>query len=289
MERDKEAGDRIRALRLRGGETRQVDFAKSFGVTQSMISAWEAGRDTPSAAAWLKLVTLARTAEDKTFFLRRAGLKEEDILSVADKIRGDRSSPPVPGESYKVPVYRETEQGIRPDGSLITVAAMLAPDQRHTICLYIDEHSFGIPEAPTGVYFLDDSMSTTRDIAACLNNFAIVRYVADREPGAFVPGLHFGKVRVQWNESSRAPDTIRLFATLDPEWGTQGIALPLGYYEDKEGMAGIRPGDIDRRELRRREVLERVSRDFPLDGHISIVGRVVGYFLGQFRKGKEVE
>lgn len=286
MRRNKEDGARIRALR--GGET-QADFAKRFDVTQSMISAWEAGRDIPSASIWLKLATFAKEAEDKAFFLRRAGLGEEDILSVADKIRGDRSSPPAPGESYKVPVFRETEQGTRPDGSLITVATKLVPNQGHTILLYVDEYSFGIPEMPMGAYFLDDSMSMAKDITACINHLAIMRYAAAREANAFIPGLHAGRVRVQWYESNRAPDRIRLFATLDPEWDIQGIVLPLGCYEDNEGMAGMPPGDIEGRDRRKREILERVSRDFPLDERISIVGRVVGYFPGRFGKANEVE
>lgn len=75
-----EAGERIRRVREEVKGRTQGEFAEALAVTQSMVSAWETGRDEPSSEAYLNLVGKASRPEDRLWFLERAGVDTGQAL-----------------------------------------------------------------------------------------------------------------------------------------------------------------------------------------------------------------
>jgi transcriptional regulator with XRE-family HTH domain len=139
MGKETEAGRRIRALR---GHLTQAEFAKCFGVTQSMISAWEAGRDVPSAEIWIKLGELSGYP-DCYWFWQQAGLDQQKLLAATeqmlrDQIR-DADSPLLEGQIVLVPRVHKTPQGLEPAGLPLAMPVEAIPNPLSTYCFQLDE------------------------------------------------------------------------------------------------------------------------------------------------------
>lgn len=139
MKRDKEAGARIKALR---GNATQAEFAKSFGVTQSMISAWEAGRDLPSAENWILLGELAGYP-DCYWFYEQAGLDRQKLLAATERTLKEQikeaDSPLLEGRIVLVPRVRSL-QGLEPAGRPVPMPPEAVPNLLSTYCLPFGEN-----------------------------------------------------------------------------------------------------------------------------------------------------
>ena len=111
MDTNAEVAKRIKALR---GEQTQAEFAKLLGVTQPMVSSWEAGRDVPSSEMYLRLANAAgraRSSDNCGFFLEQAGVQMDAILATAEeKLRermGDQKQMEDEGKVVLVQAFAE--------------------------------------------------------------------------------------------------------------------------------------------------------------------------------------
>ena len=166
---EKAAGDRIKALRQR---MTQAEFAKSFGVTQSMISAWEAGRDTPSAEIWIKLGEIAGYP-DCYWFYERAGLDRQKLLTATEQTLKeqikDADSPLLEGRIVLVPRVRRLPQGLEPAGLPVPMAPEAVPNLLSTYCLVLD----GIEAV------VDTADGGTEDLLPFLGQSVLVEFVPE--------------------------------------------------------------------------------------------------------------
>lgn len=271
MAKKSEVAKRIKGLQ--SGKN-QVDFAAALGVPQSRVSEWLAGK-RPTAEMCVRLAKFAREVSrypDHLWFLEQAGVTQDDILSAAHQIGGERSIPPKEGEVYRLPQYRMTETGIEPDGSLITFDREMLESESDTICLRVDYASDNAFNVPLGVHLLDRSMSGTRRLGLCFDQIAVVRYMPASDP-VYEPGLHLGRVKVRWNSDARISAYLRPEQTADP------IPLFLGFYDARGEIKEFAAASETERQARMAEILDRVGADFPLFDEFSIVGKHIGSFL----------
>ncbi len=273
MAKKSEIRSRIRKLM---GNLSQVDFAVKIRSQPTTVNAWMKGPSLPSPQAYVALGIEAPCTEDSLFFFEQAGLTKEKLIEAADKLRLARSGPLAESDVYYHPVYRETEQGLQQDGSLIALPTMSVPDKDHFICLRIDPDSFGLPEMPLGLHIVDHSIKGTRNLTFCFDKLAVVRYTRKGGGFGFLSGLYLGTVKVRYSQFPRSPDDLRVLVTLDTRGAPEKIALPLGDYRDAKAMSRLSWNKKEERELRAREIWETVGRDFPLYDGISIVGKHEG-------------
>lgn len=190
-------GERIRRIR---GETHQGEFGKRLGVSQGTVSAWERNDKNrpPSADMYFRLATLASLADDQAFFLQKAGLTGETILSAAERIFADRSAPPSKGEIFRVPIVRHTSKGTEETGELFPVAASLVEHEASTVCLSVDKNS-ATPSVLSGdLIVLDTSQCDAKDLGPFLDQRALLDLGPPQEPilrGTGYHGLCIGQVR----------------------------------------------------------------------------------------------
>lgn len=162
-EKGETLGERIRRVR---GEMFQAGFGKALGVSQGTVSAWE--RDDkdrgPSAEMYFRLATLASDPKDSVFFLKQAGLREEDILRVAREIFAERTAPSAEIEILRLPWVRRTIEGTEDTGHVFPVARILVPNPDSAMCLEIDK-SAATATVPAGnLILLDTSDNNAADL-----------------------------------------------------------------------------------------------------------------------------
>jgi transcriptional regulator with XRE-family HTH domain len=166
-------GERIRAIR---GEMHQAEFGKLLGVSQGTVSAWERNdKDRPpSADMYFRLAGLASRPEDQAFFLQKAGLTGDIILSAAERIFADRSAPPSKSEIFRVPIVRRTPNGTEDTGELFPVAAWLVEHEASTVCFLVDDNSAS-PAVPSGdLILLDTSQCGAKDLDPFLGQVGLL-------------------------------------------------------------------------------------------------------------------
>lgn len=254
----------VRRIKNLQGEMNQVEFARYLGVPQSRVSEYRAGK-RPTAEMCVRLAKLAKYP-DNLWFLEQAGLKRDDILSAADKIRGERNAPPVEGEVIRVPWYRETEQGRVETDCLMPLPNRPFGGGGQLICLQIDELSPDSIEVPLGIYVLDISVAGSRDLKACRNQDVLIRYSPETR-ATFPGGLYVGRICI----TDQGRSAIRMVATLEgrnPIW--------LGWHEEVLGAEAQNNEDL--RVKQWEETWERVGPNFPLAKEIYIVGRILWRF-----------
>ena len=98
---------RIKSLQ---GQMNQVEFAHCLGVPQSRVSEWRAGK-RPTAEMCVRLAKLA-PYPDNLWFLEQAGLKRDDILSLAGNIAKDVFTPPQGTDSIRVSPSEDSPEAL---------------------------------------------------------------------------------------------------------------------------------------------------------------------------------
>jgi transcriptional regulator with XRE-family HTH domain len=135
-------GQRIKRIR---GKTYQADFGKRLGVSQGAVSAWE--RDDkdrlPSADIYFRLAALGSHAEDQAFFLQKAGLSREIIVSAANKLIGHPIVRPKEGDIVLIEPFREEAQGSQEQLPALRLTANLAPDPTSMRYVIVNEDFAG--------------------------------------------------------------------------------------------------------------------------------------------------
>jgi len=135
-------GERIRRIR---GETYQAEFGKRLGVSQGTVSAWE--RDDkhrlPSADMYFRVAALASLAEDQAFFLQKAGLSREIIVSAANKFMSGRIVHPKVGDIVLVQPFQEGAQESQEQIPLLRLTANLAADPTSTRYIVVNKDFTG--------------------------------------------------------------------------------------------------------------------------------------------------
>ncbi len=160
MEKKTKIGERIESLR-RTRKMSQTDLADYLGASQPAVSAWEADDRQPPTDVLVKLGNLA-DYPDCMWFWQRAGMKEQPMLSAADRILADRRAPPSESEIFRVPIVRRGGKGIEETGEFFPVAAPLVEHEASTVCLLVDDNSAS-PSVPSGdLIVLDTSQCEAR-------------------------------------------------------------------------------------------------------------------------------
>lgn len=149
--KDETLGERIKRIR---GAIFQAEFGKQLGVSQGTVSAWE--RDDkarlPSAEIYFRLAMLASCPEDHAFFLQRAGLSREVIVSAANKIASDLIVHPKQGDMVLI-------GSLRGGFPALEVPASLVADPVMTRYFAIDKFSKGHGQEVGDIFLIDISRS----------------------------------------------------------------------------------------------------------------------------------
>jgi transcriptional regulator with XRE-family HTH domain len=166
-------GERIKRIR---GEVYQANFGKRLGVSQATVSAWERDDESrpPSADMYFRLASLSPPPEDQAFFLQKAGLSQEIIISAAEKLFADRSALPSKGEIFRVPTVERTATGNQDTGRFFPVPAHLLPSPASTIALIVHECCANRTLPAGDILLLDTSRTGTQKAASFLNQAVVV-------------------------------------------------------------------------------------------------------------------
>jgi DNA-binding XRE family transcriptional regulator len=275
MAKRSDAAARIEALRMGRGET-QEEFGKHARVNPTAVSAWERGAYEPSSETWLLLAKLA-PFPDNIWFLERAGLDQQTILSAAGKILKDRMAPAAPGEIVRIPLVRKTAKGIEKT-DLFPLPATLIQNPAHTICLLVDENSSG-PFLADGDVVIVDMSKDPSDLRSFLGQFVLVEFAekAGRRPQeeGWPEGLFIGLL------------SLLRYDALGLVWAAHliGVTHPLGFWQwkyttDNPEVLG-RPKDISRAA---NEALLQAPENIRLAKGCRIVGRAIGWFKALEKK-----
>ncbi len=292
MKRDKEAGAKIRALRKsQKPAPTQAQFAKSFGVTQSMISAWEAGRDTPSAEIWIKLGELAGYP-DCYWFYARAGLDPQKLLAATEKLFKERiqptDSPLVEGRTVLVPRVQSL-RGLEPAGLPVPMPVQLVPNPSSTYCLGI---SF-TPGQFDRWAIVDTADAEAEDLGPFWGLPALIEFAPiDQAPPLWPGGLEIGTLFLEEDEQN--PDGTPWYARfLGPYPGGMliGTSMRIGRWiesrqsriaatlQSEEAVPGLEEGwDAKRVAVSIRS--GRALREMRLAPGCKIIGRVITWWYG---------
>jgi transcriptional regulator with XRE-family HTH domain len=217
MKKSQEAGERIRALRLARRET-QAEFAVVLGVTQPMISAWEAGRDDPSAEAWLKLANLAGFS-DALFFWGQAGVDQHVMLSAAEDLLRERGVQEVPGEIVRIERSSTGLPEAEGPGPLLPVAAQFVSDPLSTRWLVVDDKLANSIFPAGDLILLDESAKDAKDLLRLWGEIVLVHLTRPedlgglRMAGFWKEGLNIGRLLCRTTQSG---DRLYWAATLGP-------------------------------------------------------------------------
>ncbi len=151
--RMKKYSEIIVRLREERGEN-QGQFAKSFGVTQPMVSAWENGHDIPSPNFYLRLGNWA-SYPDCMWLWQQAGMDERAMLIAAEKKLKESGAAIVAAETVRIPCFVKTAEGTKPLDRLFAFPAESAPNPLSTMCLIVDP-SAANADIPAGVRIVVD-------------------------------------------------------------------------------------------------------------------------------------
>lgn len=174
--------DAIRNLRNSFGMN-QKDFArKFFGATQTQISDWERGSESPSNEKLVMMANIAKELDDQKFFLRRAGvseklLKEHFPLELkASVVRPDESL------AFKVPIAKKVFLGsagelqTETEGSLLLPSGLIA-NPTSVFCMRVPEDE-GIPSlfAPGDYVIIERLLGDLDDMVGAIVAVGIENY-----------------------------------------------------------------------------------------------------------------
>lgn len=150
----REVGKRIKAIRH---TMTQAEFASILDVTQSMVSAWESGREAPSTGNWLKIASLTGDA-DADWCWKQAGLdyralaqKEiERIMREKKERLEDAGSPEHIDQIELIRRVRQTPQGLEPAGPSLLMPAEAISNPLSTYCFVFEEYEAVVDTTDAG-------------------------------------------------------------------------------------------------------------------------------------------
>jgi len=259
---------------------KRVELAARLGVSESRISEFIAHKRLPTPEAWIKLGKLAldHALPDPFFFWAQAGIDRQTLESMADKAIEERLA--LAGKTFPISRFRETETGREEAGPPVPLPVEFVPSPRTTICLYVDEKSFSVVDAPRGLIILDTRILGTEDVRGLDGQVVMLRYDAKSPDVPFRTGLYAGRVRVELMQHGGRRDWMQISVKLlslapwTPSW------ITLGLYADPQGLRGIPYEDSGRRSKRLNEILQCVGAKFPLVEGVHILGSVIGRLSG---------
>ena len=275
-------------LREGRGET-QAQFAKTLGVTQPMVSAWEKGRDIPSANFCLQLGNLA-SYPDSVLFWQGAGLDQEAMVRASEKILWERGTALVTEGTVRIPCFLKTAQGTKRLDGLFPISAEFRGSGASTVCLVIDETASSL-ELPAGVHIIvDESTKNTEKLSSLREHVILIESSVPFRVSADKTSIHyrFGSLymgRLRFKPETLMPDesgrfSITWVAILNPDEPTfswrlrnQGTLIGHSTYFPEKSPAS------EKENAKFQEAAERhaISEMRPKLG-IKILGEVRGCF-----------
>lgn len=285
MKKVSEAGRRMKRLR-QARDLDQAQFAKELKQSPSAISAWEIGASAPPPEVLVKLARLA-CGEDAIWFLKRAGVGEQVILSAADYILQGRvikaKALSEREDVILVPRFRETLQGREPAGLDVPLPAELIPHPRRTICIVADEKSTGIVHAPRGLIVLDTSTEGAADLSALWDTVLMLHLApgVDRRPALQQGGIYMGRLIL--HPVGADPARFWLGAALNT-LGPYPMGFDMVYLRIRDEGAPIAlPSEPEARQRLIEKSYAGARSKFRLTSEARILGQVIGRLTGHFR------
>lgn len=271
MKKAKTSGERIRELR---GKETQAEFAKLLGVKRAAVSAWEKDDKlrSPSVVVYFKLASLARNAEEAAWFLRKAGVSDKVVFSLAEKLDKEGARPPAAGKTARIgPLAGSADIG------RLILGRDLVPNPNFTYYFVADERSSELI-LPPGIVVVD-----TKEGGRLLNPFWGKLVLLKVAPGAEhvpagTPEYVLGKV---WR--SRPGGSLHSHFTRDAILAGirepvrfEGITIGFLEHEDYGPTAFILKASRDHAFYNKaaKEVHERAHVEMETHPGIEIVGRV---------------
>jgi len=286
-------GERIRRIR---GETYQAEFGKRLGVSQGAVSAWE--RDDkdrlPSADIYFRLAMLASLPEDQAFFLQKAGLSREVIVSAANKLVKDGVVHAKEGDMVSIRPLRQDVRGNQEQVAALQLAASLAPDPTSMRYIVVNDDFAGpdvISEFPPNsqgdlstesievgpqtfsplemgdIILLDISRSDAVDLSPFWSRLVLVH--TDLQPG---PHYIIGQLGLMSHHGLVFTARLQLWTTAS--WDE---ALDIGTWRGNMPISAKRAGVQAEAEELYRKATPQARREIRLDAGYQIVGLVVGW------------
>ena len=275
--------DMVRRIKDLQGKMNQVEFARYLGVPQSRVSEYLAGK-RPTAEMCVRLAKLA-PYPDNLWFLEEAGLKRDDILSVAGNIASGQITSPTPGEIVLIaPFEGRTGKNGEPLPSIAYPAALLS-EPLLTRYFIIDEHSRSYGFDVDDILLLDVSDNGAPDLMPFWEQTVLVELTGSY-PSSFKEEV-VGRLFVGEN---RAILRMNVYTAMLQPWAhklllpekadqeidlyEQGLHLKstrpfcVGIFQD----LGVKPGEFDLGEQ-----LKRARAFLRLDPEHRILGRAVGW------------
>jgi transcriptional regulator with XRE-family HTH domain len=296
MEKRSETARQVASLRKTRGET-QGQFAKTVGVTQPMVSAWEAGADAPSSGAFQRLGNLAPYPHN-IWFWEQAGMDKLSVASAFEQLVKERGATPV--DVIRVPCVRKTAQGLEDTGRLLAFPAKSVLNPSSTVCLVVDQESANFAFPAGDMFLLDISQNNSSDLSPFWREVVLVdivlqfRYPLTDEARKRISGLSMGRLqcKIFWplSPSSDAPFCIAAMASLGPlddfekAWRYDGDSKLLGQWDFCPGKA---PESAVEMQTFQREAFVQGSSKIRLGVSHRILGRVIAWFRTPARAAKE--
>lgn len=292
-------GERIRRIR---GDTYQAEFGKRLGVSQGAVSAWEKDdkHRLPSADIYFRLAMLASLPEDQAFFLQKAGLSREIIVSAANKLMKERIVAPKEGDMVSIQPLRQDIQGNQEQVAALQLTVSLAPDptsMRYIVVNedftgeiisdfprdalgdlsidYIDEKPQAFPPLEMGdIILLDISRNDAADLSPFWGQLILVQ--TDLAPG---PRYIVGQLGIMAHHGLVFTARLQVWTTQEmienPDIGLWRGNMPAGAQ-----AAGAR---FEEEEVYR-EAQPQARREMRLHAGCQIVGLVVGWHRPSSRR-----
>jgi transcriptional regulator with XRE-family HTH domain len=293
MAKAKELGRRIRTIRH---TSTQAEFASILGVTQSMVSAWESGREAPSTANWVKIADLTGSA-DADWCWEQSGLDYRALAAQAiERIKKESKEGTVElsrGTVIPIPRFHLTEQGRKEAGRPLPLPVECIPRPLATICISVDQSSNVIEDAPRGIVILDTSYEGVEDLTPLWGRVVMLHYAPD-DPLSISPerkGIYMGRLEADFHKPYES-EAVRLHGTLVRLVSTVHPFIHLGVYaETKEKLEIALKKRGAEQKLSADFIGERALEEFRLLKGIRILGKVIGRLTGhlEMEQAKDAE